>query len=196
MTTSEPTQFRIVTVCTGNICRSPAAELLLKYGFNRMGAAAAGVEVSSAGTRALAGQPVHGPMAQLLSGADVDPSSFRARQVTEQIVSEADLILAMAAEHRSALVELSPLALRKSFTVGELAGIVSGLSAAQLEQVGAPGTVAGRLTALVALAATQRGGLQLEELDVVDPYRLPEEVYRKSLGQVHGYLGSILRVLA
>ncbi|UER55299.1 hypothetical protein HJG43_12960 [Kineosporiaceae bacterium SCSIO 59966] len=46
--------FRILTVCTGNVCRSPMAERLLRSGLAaRCGEQAAAVEVSSAAVEAL-----------------------------------------------------------------------------------------------------------------------------------------------
>ena len=52
--------FSILTVCTGNICRSPAVERLLT---RKLGPT---VSVSSAGTHALVGHPIAEPMASLL----------------------------------------------------------------------------------------------------------------------------------
>mgnify|MGYP002738687724 CR=1 FL=1 len=57
MTESTISPYRILTVCTGNVCRSPAAERLLEHTLNPS------VTVRSAGTRALVGEPIHPPMA-------------------------------------------------------------------------------------------------------------------------------------
>jgi protein-tyrosine phosphatase len=67
---------RVLVVCTGNVCRSPAAELLLR---DRLGAA--DVDVASAGVHALVGQPVDPPVAELLVERGVAPGGFRARQL-------------------------------------------------------------------------------------------------------------------
>ena len=62
--------FTILTVCTGNLCRSPAAERLLA---SKLGPT---VKVSSAGTHALVGQPISEPMAALLRDSSLEPESL------------------------------------------------------------------------------------------------------------------------
>jgi len=51
--------FRVLHVCTGNICRSPMAEHLMRAGLQqRLGGGAAAFEVASAGTMGFAGEPM------------------------------------------------------------------------------------------------------------------------------------------
>ena len=57
--------FRILTVCTGNICRSPVAERLLQAGLGDA------VAVSSAGVRAVVGDPIHPGMVALLERSGI-----------------------------------------------------------------------------------------------------------------------------
>ncbi|WP_418608121.1 hypothetical protein [Georgenia sp. SUBG003] len=121
--------FTILTVCTGNICRSPAVEHLFRAAFG----ATSGVTVASAGTGALVGQPVHGPMADLLRGVDVDPDGFAARRVTEQMLRGADLVLPLTRDHRAQVVDLAPAAVRRTFTVREFARLASQVDREQLE---------------------------------------------------------------
>src|SRR5690606_41368685 len=54
--------FTLLIVCTGNVCRSPAIERLFRSAF----AEGSGITVHSAGTGALVGEPIQGPMVQLL----------------------------------------------------------------------------------------------------------------------------------
>ena len=94
---------RCLFVCTGNICRSPAAERLLRRDLDRtVGGIAglSGVHVSSAGTGALVGEPITPPMAQLVAGAGGDVERFSARQLTASIVRGADLVITMTSAHR------------------------------------------------------------------------------------------------
>ncbi|MCW2794018.1 MAG: protein tyrosine phosphatase [Nocardioides sp.] len=107
--------FTVLVVCEGNICRSPVAEVLLRKAL----AGAPGVHVTSAGMRARAGSPVESTMAQLL-GEDA-PEDFAARQVTAAAVNHAGLVLAMTRDQRSALVQLAPGCLRRTFTLREFA---------------------------------------------------------------------------
>ena len=63
--------FSILTVCTGNVCRSPAVERLLA---SKLGPT---VSVASAGTHALVGHPISEPMAVLLQNSGVQESRSR-----------------------------------------------------------------------------------------------------------------------
>lgn len=78
----------VLTVCVGNICRSPAAQLLLQQGMP-------GLWASSAGLQALDGQGVDPPMQVRLRSMGVDPSAHRARTLTAWMVRQADLVLVM-----------------------------------------------------------------------------------------------------
>ncbi|TRY16462.1 low molecular weight phosphatase family protein, partial [Tessaracoccus rhinocerotis] len=72
-------------VCTANICRSAYADVVARS------AGVPGVEFSSAGTRALVDQAIDPPRAANVRAGD--PTAHRARQLTRDLVSEADLIL-------------------------------------------------------------------------------------------------------
>src|SRR4029453_8303241 len=118
--------FSILAVCTGNVCRSPAVERLLD---DRLGPT---VSVSSAGTHALVGQPISEPMAALLRDTGVEPDSFEARRLSEQMLKQADLILSMTRAQRSLVVELWPAAVRRTFTLREFARLLSWVDPAAL----------------------------------------------------------------
>jgi protein-tyrosine phosphatase len=49
--------FRLLFVCTGNICRSAAAERFARQAFDELGGVGRRVGVRSAGTRAVVGRP-------------------------------------------------------------------------------------------------------------------------------------------
>ena len=176
--------FSILAVCTGNICRSPAVERLLA---SQLGPS---VSVSSAGTHALVGHPISEPMATLLRQAAVEPEPFEARRLSEQMVKESDLILAMTRAQRGLVVELWPAAVRRAFTLREFARLLSCVDPSALPQ----GTPAERLKAAIPLAAAERGKERIspDEDDVVDPYRLSNEVYADSFTQILSSVESIV----
>jgi protein-tyrosine-phosphatase len=93
----------ILFICTGNTCRSPMAEALL-----REAAAARGLDVvvSSAGAGAWDGAPVSegAYLVGLENGLDL--SNHRARLLTREIVRGADLILVMSGHHLARVAEL------------------------------------------------------------------------------------------
>lgn len=89
--------FHILVVCTGNICRSPMAEGMLRHGmpddFRKI------VTVASAGTDALHGNQATPLAVQAMAHYDIDISGHRARRLSRSLVVEADLILAMEHYH-------------------------------------------------------------------------------------------------
>lgn len=97
-------------VCVGNICRSPAAEYLLR---NHLGSR--GMQVQSAGLSAIVDAPMDPTAAELLREAGVNASAHRARQVTPAMLRTADLILGMEKSHVLALGRMAPEASGKVF---------------------------------------------------------------------------------
>ena len=176
--------FSILAVCTGNICRSPAVERLLASQL------APSVSVSSAGTHALVGHPISEPMATLLRQAAVEPEPFEARRLSEQMVKESDLILAMTRVQRGLVVELSPAAVRRTFTLREFARLLSWVDPSALPA----GSPAQRLRAAIPMAAAERGRERTspDEDDVIDPFRLSNAVYADSFAQIASALDSIV----
>jgi len=178
--------FSILTVCSGNICRSPMAEQLLRAGL----AAFPEVVVASAGTIGLTGQGMPEQAADLSRHFGGDPSAHVAQVLTEEHIKAADLIFAMSREHRRAIVELVPRAIRYTFTIREFARLVSEITDADLDEAAALplGDVTGRFSTLIALAASQRGAVDppasAEDDDVIDPYRRSDEVYVESAQQL------------
>ena len=104
-------------MCTGNICRSPIAERLLS---ERNKAENLGLTVSSAGTRARNGEPMHPESRRVLGERGVDADGFSSRLLTERIAAEQDLILCLAREHRAAARQLAPVRWKRMFVLREV----------------------------------------------------------------------------
>lgn len=180
---NEPT-LRILTACTGNICRSPVAERLLTAA---LGDAA---EVTSAGVRAMVGDPIHPEMVALMEGSGIPADGFAARQVSSADVRSADLVLALTREHRAQLVQQTPAALRRSFTLLEFAHIVAspGLPPVPAGEVGV------RLRELVPLASRHRSlAGPAETLDVPDPYGRDRAAYELAYALIRDAVDAIAR---
>ena len=175
-------RFAILAVCTGNICRSPAVELMLRHALQDHPS----VSVASAGTGALVGHGVAEPMARLLDVRNVDPTGFAARQLTPRDSVAADLVIGLAREHRSAVVAESPRALRRTFTLLEFARLTADVDPAMVDETATGSTPASRLRALVPLARARRGSRAYDPRydDVVDPWRKSDATYRESLRQI------------
>lgn len=178
--------FTILCVCTGNVCRSPAAERLLTSRLGR------DVRVSSAGTYALVGDPVSPPMDSLLLAAGADPAGFRARRLTQGMLREVDLVLTMTQAHRGDAVELWPRAVRRTFTLKELGRLLSTIDPAALPEA----SVADRLRVAVPLAAGQRRQVRdSREDDIVDPYQMSAAVYAEAFEDIEAAVNAIVDVI-
>ena len=186
--------FTVLAVCTGNVARSPAVERLLRTALGDD----TSVTTASAGTHALVGHAIAEPMADLLLRQGVDPSGFAARQLEAPMVAEADLVLTLTRTHRSAVVSLHPRALRRAFTLRELAGLAADLPSDVLEEVRAGRTGAERLAALAPRALARRGFVRRDPADddVVDPWRRDLSVYRHAYGQITAALDDLSAILA
>lgn len=176
-----PTRFEILAICTGNICRSPAMDLLLAREL-------AGEEdrfaVSSAGTHAMTGWPVNPPMDRLLEDRGVDVGGFAARQADAALLTGAGLILTATREHREWVTDHAPSTLRRAFTLTEFADAVRGADAAALDPSGLVEWAAAHRppAGLVSRSRSTRRGYA--EGDVLDPYGLGDAAYEAAFVQI------------
>lgn len=97
---------RVMTVCTGNICRSPMAQVVL---VDRFAAAGLDVVVESRGVSdEEGGNPIdRRARAALLARGYPGGEGHRARQVGADELARCDLVLAMTARHAAALRALA-----------------------------------------------------------------------------------------
>jgi protein-tyrosine phosphatase len=149
--------FTVLYVCTGNVCRSPMAELLLRSWVMP----GEDLEISSAGTQALVGHGIDRSSASALGQLGIDPSRHRARQFERWMAADADLILTAERAHRDLVMTELPVAFRRTFTMKEFARISRHVGP------GAP-------TDVVAEAAALRGfdGPVPDDVDnMPDPYK-------------------------
>ncbi len=195
MTEPDPDRFRVLHVCTGNICRSPMAEQMMRAGLAaRLGDRADAFDIASAGTMGFTGSPMEAYALTSLSGYDVDGSGFRARELVSSLVVAADLVLAATREHRAAAVVMHPRGAARTFTLREFDRLCSAVDPAVL--VG--GTLAERARALVKAAAANRGLVPPatpRDDDVEDPYQGPESAFQSCAALVHASLQRPLDLL-
>lgn len=102
---------RILVVCTGNICRSPVAEALLRRAVPK-------AQVSSAGLGAVVGAGVEPQAKALAEAAGLNVDAHQARQLTREMLAQADLVLVMSEGQRQAVGRLAPEALGKTMRLG------------------------------------------------------------------------------
>jgi protein-tyrosine phosphatase len=115
--------FRVVVVSAADISRGPAVQCILRTHLQSLGTAGE-VVLTSAGTTATNGETIHPFTARALSAASADSTGHLAHHVTERRLAQADLILAVSREQRSAAADLRPAVKSRVFTVVEFARLV------------------------------------------------------------------------
>ena len=181
-------RFEVLVVCTGNVCRSPVAEQVLRARFGERFA-----RFSSAGTFALVGAQRPEQAQQLARTLGAEPGPVHApRMLDADLIDRADLVLALTREHRAEIVRLLPRANRRTVTLREAARLLESLAAApgietDLARLRAQ-PVPDALRALVPMMLAERGlatpPADPADDDVVDPYRQQQEVYDRSGAQI------------
>jgi len=182
-------QFRVLIVCTANICRSPLAEHLLRRALESGVAEPPTTEVvvRSAGTQGWDGAQMDPSAAAELRRLGGDPTGFVAKSLQPTYCETADLILTATLAHRATVLQEVPQALKRTFTLLEFAHLVE-----HIEHVRA---AEGDPAELVTRAAAARGAAELEMYDVLDPYGAAPEFHRETADVIDGAVGTIATVL-
>ncbi|MGP4072324.1 low molecular weight protein arginine phosphatase [Piscibacillus sp. B03] len=102
---------RVLFVCTGNTCRSPMAEAILKHKRPNL-------EVQSAGIFAGLGQEANPKAVEALSEKGIE-CSHRSQPLTDDLLDWADVILTMTATHKLNIEMDYPKYRKKVFTLKE-----------------------------------------------------------------------------
>ncbi|MEX5270597.1 low molecular weight phosphatase family protein [Kocuria sabuli] len=172
---------RILTVCTGNVCRSPMAAVELDHGLNEV--SPGGFAVTSAGMHALVDQGFEERVGRLAHDRGLAAAAgHRARQVGPEILRDVDLVLVMAREHTQPVLQQAPRLLKKVFTLREFARILQYVSTDAELDAAVPADRAERWAWLVRQAPRLRQRVPVrhpERNDVVDPYRQEDTVLQQ-----------------
>ena len=103
----------ILVVCTGNICRSPMCEYMLKQKLGE------DFQISSAGIGALVGQTIDPTAGELLKEHGINNINHTARQINSDMLSKADLVIVMDTKHKRSLTKKYPTMLGKIQLLGK-----------------------------------------------------------------------------
>jgi protein-tyrosine phosphatase len=161
----------VLVVCTGNVCRSPIAEGMLRAAFReRLGEGAP--QVVSAGTSGWEGSTADPSAVAACAERGIDISGHRARALREADAFSAGLVIAMAQEHADAMRNLVP---KRTFTLKELVRLLEALDPP--EEGTADEVLARRVAAADALRRSGYEGNPYDE-DIMDPLGMPLESFR------------------
>jgi protein-tyrosine phosphatase len=111
----------IMFVCTGNLCRSPMAEGLLRKRLADRGLDARH-KVASTGTWAVEGRPASEHAITVMAERGIDITDHIAQTITAEEVAAADLILVMSREHKQIIHNTWPQYDWKVHRLSEIAG--------------------------------------------------------------------------
>ncbi|MEU8278437.1 hypothetical protein ACFYOK_32500 [Microbispora bryophytorum] len=180
--------FRILFVCTGNICRSALAERLTVAALG----SGAPITVVSAGTHALPGRPMDEGARRELIRLGGSAEGFASRPLTAEAVAHADLVLAASSEHRTTAVALHPVAAGRAFTIAEFGTLAGAVPADRVLDHRDP---VRRARALLEEAGALRGLVRVDRPDIADPYGGSRRVHRAAARRIRDCLAVPVRLL-
>lgn len=186
---SGTTAETLLFVCTGNVCRSPYAEMSLRAALPDT--VTSRLRVTSAGTAALEGDPVAPLMADILTARGVTTTDFRARQLTTAILARATIVVTAEREHRRWVTRLDPSAATRTFTLSQVARLLE--ATAGMPRLNGESPLKGLVARLA--AARGLGGAGSEKDDIEDPWGRRARTYRRVASRLDGGLAPLVDIL-
>ena len=168
-------------VCTGNICRSPMAEVMLRAEVAQRGCG--DIEVASAGTWAGFGNPAQPEAREVMKERGIDLEDHRSRPLDPRELAEADLVIAMTSVHARELKQLAD-------DVGTKMLLMKEFSEMEVDECPSP-AVDDRLKTLLAGKRPEAR----RALDLDDPMGLPLFAYERAAKEIEGGIRRLAELL-
>jgi UDP-perosamine 4-acetyltransferase len=173
---------RVLVLCTGNLCRSPVAEALLRRDLAKAGIEA---DVSSAGIAAPSGATPDKKVLRVAAEHGVDVTGHRSRRLEPDDVTSADLVLVMTRAQADQVLEMAPEAANRVVTLRAAAWKARAL--------------AGRATMFATWASSLSADVPQAErassasYDIADPIGRPLRRYREMADEVQASVTALVR---
>ena len=152
--------MNILIVCTGNTCRSSMAEGIFKHLLKNSGKD--NINVTSAGIKAFEGDGANEKAIYTLNKMGINILNHKARQLTNKIINDSDLILTMTNSHKRMILNAVPEYSNKVYTLKEYAFI------------------------------SNNEDIKGKNLDIVDPFGLDYNTYEKVAKEIEENLKKII----
>jgi len=181
----------ILFVCEGNVCRSALAEAVLRASLPTQ----LGITTGSAGTRALEGESADVLTAQVAAAHGISLEGHKARQLTPELLANADMVITATRQLRSAAVQTYPPSVKYAFTLGQVARILQASESA----FDGGGLTGSALVASLARSVNQEKSRlvapQGDDDDITDPRGRSVRIHEQVAEQVVVAVDELVRAL-
>lgn len=117
--------MNVIFVCTGNTCRSPMAEAILKDALKKQ-KIDEDIYVMSAGIFASDGEKMNPNAKIALEDAGIEAEEFRSRKLQREVFDKSDIIITMTENHKNMILSAYGHKNKKIYTLIELSALNSG----------------------------------------------------------------------